>query len=162
MWAAFENGFTYPRWEQSWHCMIKKLKQPLLPKLRIVQLFEGDFNAGLKFLIGRKLMQYMNKPKTYGSRTGKTALEALINLQLLSDHTRTWKLPYAMIFDDAVGCYDRIVPTLCEIAMQARGCPVGIAQCHTLTQKRMVHLFTLKCANIMKFYFSSIIMQLNF
>ena len=39
MWAAFEFGFTYTRWEQSWHCMIKKLKDPLLPKLRIVQLF---------------------------------------------------------------------------------------------------------------------------
>ena len=54
MWAAFELGFTYKRWEQSWHCMIKKLDQPLLPKLRIVQLFEGDFNAGLKYLIGKK------------------------------------------------------------------------------------------------------------
>ena len=39
MWAAFEYGFTYKRWEQSWHCMIQKLKDPLLPKLRIVQLF---------------------------------------------------------------------------------------------------------------------------
>ena len=28
---------------------------------------------------------------------------------------------------------------LCELAMRARGCPKGIAQCHTQTQKRMVH-----------------------
>ena len=54
MWAAFELGFSYERWESSWHCMIKKLSQPILPKLRIVQLFEGDFNAGLKYLIGKK------------------------------------------------------------------------------------------------------------
>ena len=45
----------------------------------------------------------------------------------------------AIIFNDAIGCYDRIVPTLCELAMRARGCPKGIAQCHTLTQKRMTH-----------------------
>ena len=144
MWAAFEYGFTYKRWEQSWHCMIQKLKDPLLPKLRIVQLFEGDFNAGLKFLIGKKMMNHMNTqglhdPETYGSRSGKTAPEALINLQLLSDHNRTWNIPYAIIFNDAIGCYDRIVPTLCELAMRARGCPKGIAQCHTNTQKRMVH-----------------------
>ena len=144
MWAAFEHGFTYKRWEQSWHCMIQKLKDPLLPKLRIVQLFEGDFNAGLKFLIGKKMMAHMNTlglhdPETYGSRSGKTAPEALINLQLLSDHNRTWKIPYAIIFNDAIGCYDRIVPTLCELAMRARGCPRGIAQCHTQTQKQMVH-----------------------
>ena len=83
------------------------MKQPLLPKLRIVQLFEGDFNVGLKFLIGQKLMQHMNKkelhdPETYGSRTGKTAPEVIINLQLLSDHTRTWKFSYAMVFNDAI------------------------------------------------------------
>ena len=144
MWAAFELGFTYKRWEQSWHCMIKKLKQPLLPKLRIVQLFEGDFNAGLKYLIGRRMMTHMNTmdlhdPETFGSRTGKTAPEALMNLQLLFDHNRLWKLPTAILFNDAIGCYDRIIPTLCELAMRARGCPKGIAQCHTQTQKRMVH-----------------------
>ena len=144
MWAAFEYGFTYERWEQSWHCMIKKLKQPIISKLRIVQLFEGDFNAGLKYLIGKKLMNYMNKkelhdPETFGSRSGKTAPEALVNLQLLFDHNRTWKLPIAILFNDAIGCYDRIIPTLCELAMRARGCPKGIAQCHTITQKKMVH-----------------------
>ena len=144
MWAAFELGFTYTRWEQSWHCMIKKLKDPLLPKLRIVQLFEGDFNAGLKYLIGKKMMKHMNKnnihdPETFGSRSGKTAPEAMVNLQLLFDHQRTWRLPVAILFNDAIGCYDRIVPTLCEIAMRARGCPKGIAQCHTKTQKGMIH-----------------------
>ena len=144
MWAAFEMGFTYERWENSWHCMIKKLKQPLLPKLRIVQLFEGDFNAGLKYLIGKKMMEHMNEsdqhdPETFGSRTGKTAPEALINLQLLFDHNRIWNLPTAILFNDAIGCYDRIVPTICDLAMRARGCPKGIAQCHTLTQKGMKH-----------------------
>ena len=119
--------------------MIKKLSQPLLPKLRIVQLFEGDFNAGLKFLIGKKMMKHMNDEElhdqeTFGSRTGKTAPEAIVNLQLFFDHTRIWKQPAAIIFNDAIGCYDRIVPTLCEMAMRARGCPKGIAQCHTMTQ----------------------------
>ena len=144
MWAAFAIGFTYERWENSWHCMIKKLNQPLLPKLRIVQLFEGDFNAGLKYLIGRKMMKHMNDEElhdseTFGSRTGKTAPEALLNLQLLFDHNRIWHLPTAILFNDANGCYDRIVPTLCELAMRARGCPKSIAQCHTLTQKGMKH-----------------------
>ena len=144
IWAAFEYGFTYERWESSWHCMIQKLKQPLLPKLRIVQLFEGDFNAGLKYLIGRKLMRHMNDnklhdPETFGSRSGKTAPEALINLQLLFDHCRMWNKPVGCIFNDAIGCYDRIVPILCETSMRKKGCPPGIAKCHTMTQKNMVH-----------------------
>ena len=122
IWAAFEFGFTYKRWGQSWHCMIQKLKHPIIQKLRIVQLFEEDFNAGLKYLLGRRLMQHMNEtdthdPETFGSRTGKTAPEALLNLQLLFDHCRLWKTPVGCMFNDAVGCYDRIVPTICEISM---------------------------------------------
>ena len=144
IWAAFEFGFTYERWGQSWHCMIQKLKHPIIHKLRIVQLFEGDFNAGLKYLIGRKLMQHMNDngthdQETFGSRTGKTAPEALLNLQILFEHCRQWEKPVGCMFNDAIGCYDRIVPTLCEIAMIKKGCPRGIAKCHTLTQKNMEH-----------------------
>ena len=144
IWAAFQFGFTYARWENSWHCMIQKMQQPLLPKLRIVQLFEGDFNAGLKYLIGRKMMRHLNDngthdPETYGSRSGKTAPEAILNLQVLFDHCRLWEKPVGCIFNDAVGCYDRIVPTLCETTMIRKGCPPGIAKCHTLTQKNMSH-----------------------
>ena len=144
IWAAFKFGFTYTRWENSWQCMIQKLSKPILPKLRIIQLFEGDFNAGLKYLIGRKLMHHMNDDgthdiETFGSRTGKTAPEALLNLQLLFDHSRTWQIPTGIFFNDAIGCYDRIVPALSDIAMQRKGCPQGITRCHTLTQKNMVH-----------------------
>ena len=49
------------------------------------------------------MMRHMNvkglhDPESFGSRTGKTALEALINLQLLFDHNRIWKLPTAIIY----------------------------------------------------------------
>ena len=89
-------------------------------------------------------MQHINKEgthdaETYGSRTGKTAPEALINLQLLFDHSRIWKIPTGIFFNDAIGCYDRIVPSLCDVTMRKKGCPKGISQCHTITQKNMVH-----------------------
>ena len=120
------------------------MSKPILPKLRIIQLFEGDFNAGLKYLIGRKLMHHMNDQgthdvETFGSRTGKTAPEALQNLQIMFDHSRIWKIPTGIFFNDAIGCYDRIVPSLSDVAMQRKGCPKGITRCHTITQKNMVH-----------------------
>ena len=94
IWAAFQFGYSYERWEVSWHCMLLKKKHPFAQKLRIIQLFEGDFNAGLKLLLGRKLMWHLHNNKLideeiYGSRKGKTGTEALINLQLLADHSRT-------------------------------------------------------------------------
>ncbi len=142
--AAFQFGFSYERWERSWHCMIPKTKVAIYPKLRIIQLFEGDFNAALKYLLGRVLMKYMTEEglhdkEVFGSRVGKTAPEAILNLQLAYDNHRIWNKIILTLFNDAEGCYDRIVPSLCEASMRRTGCPASIAHCHTLVQKKMVH-----------------------
>ena len=144
IWAAFEYGFSYKRWEHSWHCMLQKTEHPIYPKLRIIQLFEGDFNAALKYLIGRVLMKFMTEEglfdkEIFGSRLGKTAPEAITNLQVTYDHHRIWQKNLITIFNDADGCYDRITPNMCDITMQRTGCPRGIANCHTRVQKNMVH-----------------------
>ena len=33
IWAAFQFGFSYERWETSWHCMLLKKKTPLCTKI---------------------------------------------------------------------------------------------------------------------------------
>ena len=121
-----------------------KKNHPFSQKMRIIQLFEGDFNAGLKHLLGEKLMWHLHNNKLidneiFGSRKGKTGHEALISLQLLADHSRTWKKNVALLFNDADGCYDRIPPNLAEIALRRLGCPISIAKAHTKAQRLMRH-----------------------
>ena len=144
IWAAFTLSFSYPRWEVSWHCMLKKKQHPYSQKLRIIQLFEGDFNGALNYLLGRRLMQHATKEglfdkETFGSRLGKSAIEALLTLQLIFDNHRIWKKNIAMLFNDADGCYDRIPPNLADLALQRIGCPKSIARTHTITQRKMKH-----------------------
>ena len=144
IWAAFQFGFSYDRWEVSWHCMLQKMQDPYVDKLRIIQLFEGDFNAGLKYFLGKLLMQHITQqeftdPETYGSRTGKSATEALITLQTLFSHSIVWTKPMAMMFNDAAGCYDRIPLVLAELAAVGSGCTRPMMRCHTEVQKRMKH-----------------------
>ena len=144
IWAAMQFGFSYNRWEKSWHCMLQKTEWAIYPKLRIIQLFEGDFNAALKYLLGKLLMKYTTEMKIlhndiFGSRKGKTSTEAMITLQLLYDHHRIWHLVIASLFNDAEGCYDRIPANLADICMQRIGCPSSIAHCHTEVQKNMKH-----------------------
>jgi hypothetical protein len=38
---AFQFGFSYPRWQTSWHCMLKKDDKPYIHRLQITQLFKG-------------------------------------------------------------------------------------------------------------------------
>ena len=95
--------------------MIQKKRHRFAQKLRIIQLFEGDFNAGLKYLlhIGRALIWHAHDneiidEEVYGSRKGKAGTEVLINLQLLADHSKTWKINTAVLFNDMTGCFDQI------------------------------------------------------
>ena len=76
----FKYGYPLSRWLHSHHCMLQKKEQPWIHKLRIVQLFEADFNTALKFLMGRRLMRHseineINSHQLYGSRKGKSSIE---------------------------------------------------------------------------------------
>jgi hypothetical protein len=89
---AFQYCFSYPHWRVSWHCMLQKDKVPYLHRLRIIQLFEGDFNGALKYLLGRLLMYHIVHQnecdkQAFGSIPGRTAHEALITLQLIYDNS---------------------------------------------------------------------------
>jgi hypothetical protein len=141
---AFRHGFSYPRWQESWHCMLQKKDKPYIHRLRIIQLFEGDFNGALKYLLGRLLMYHIVKndecdKQAFGSIPGRTAHDALITLQLLYDNARINKTVIASMFNDAAGCYDRIRPLLSSICMWRVGCPGSVAYCHGLTQRKMIH-----------------------
>ena len=144
IWAAFKLGISYTRWQISWHCMIQKLSQPYSHKLRIIQLFEGDFNGGLKYIFGRLFMRKMVaegiiEPHAYGSIPGKDSLEAMKLLQYLYENHRILKRDLIVIFNDAAGCYDRVRPNHAELCSLRLGCPRTVTQTHTITQNRMIH-----------------------
>ena len=50
--VLFKYGFALEIWRKSVHCMLQKKEKPYLNKLRIVQLFEADFNSASKYIIG--------------------------------------------------------------------------------------------------------------
>ena len=83
--------------------MLQKKDQPYAKKLRIIQLFESDINGALKYFMGRMLMRYATMKgildlEAYGSRLGKTSIEAIVNLQLIFDKHRIWKKKYGNDF----------------------------------------------------------------
>ena len=58
-----------------------KNQQPFSQKLRTIQLFEGNLNGRLKYLLGRLLMRHDTKEETfdsdtYGSRTEKNSFRS--------------------------------------------------------------------------------------
>ena len=59
--TPFKYGYALERWKISYHCMIKKRDVPYINQLRIVQLYEADFNSVLKFLPGKRMLQHEKK-----------------------------------------------------------------------------------------------------
>lgn len=72
----YKLGFTYKWRETSYQTMIMKKSKPWANAMRIVQLPEGDYNAGLQYLIQQKVIGSAEKEQlygesTYGGRKGK-------------------------------------------------------------------------------------------
>ena len=89
----FKAGKPLTRWTNSLHCMIQKSKLAYVTKLRIVQLYEADFNTMLKFLLGFSLMKHseyhgINGHQLYGSWKGKCPHDALITVRVIYDMAR--------------------------------------------------------------------------
>ena len=58
IYLPFKYGFLLKRWQNSVHFMLMKIEVLLWEKLRIIQLLEGDFNGGLRYIFGCKLMHF--------------------------------------------------------------------------------------------------------
>ena len=140
----FKYGYPLERWRHSLHCMLQKKSKPWVNKLRIVQLFEADFNSVLKCVLGRRLMAHsefheLNSPQLYGSRKKKSTIEALVMLRVMYDMARLDRLYMVSLFNDLKGCYDKIRPSLNTITMRRLGCPKSVAVCQAATLRTMQH-----------------------
>ena len=142
--TPFQVGIPLTRWTRSLHCMIQKMEQPFVNKLRIVQLYEADFNTMLKFIIGRRLMQYgekhgLNGHQLYGSCKGRSTYDALITVRIIYDMARTQQDYIISIFNDLKGCYDRVRPAVNTITTRRMGLPKSVALCHASALKKLRH-----------------------
>jgi hypothetical protein len=61
-------GFVADRWQYSANLMLEKSSGRLVHKLRIIHLFEADFNFVLKLIWGKRLMRF-GDPTTLWGRT---------------------------------------------------------------------------------------------
>ena len=140
----FRYGFTLDRWQQSVHFMLHKIAIPTWEKLRIIQLMEGDFNGGLRYIFGRKLMHYadatnISSESTYGGRKGKNCHDALARIQLAKEQLRIMRTPSIGIDVDASACFDRQLRNLIGPLNRRSGATKEMNVCQTLTLQNMEH-----------------------
>ena len=140
-----QYGFSPERWRKSTHLMLENLEgNPILEKLRIIQLIEDDFNSGLKIKIGKQLMHEAESSvflghDMHGGRKNHSAHNAFLTQQLPYNIIQQERRPGVMLNLDASNCFDKIYPNLAVPALVRIGAPRNLCLSLLKKLKHMSH-----------------------
>ena len=126
---ALTNGITILHWSEATNIMIEK--DPGIPKitrLRIIHLFEADFNFIMKLMWGHRLVRRtieldLLHTGQHGMIPGRSTLDPIMLTQLTLDISRVQKTNAIRFDNDASACYDRIIVALGMLAARRCGMP---------------------------------------
>ena len=129
----FQTALVPQRWKKTVQTMLEKDPgSPWIHRLRIIELFDSQVNAGFQIFIGRKMVWEAVKrnqlhPASFGSTPGKMAASAILQKILSNDQLKIERKAGGIFDCDATGCYDRIIPPLASVHLQALGLDSSIA-----------------------------------
>ena len=129
----FQTAIVPHRWKKTVQTMLEKdLGNPWIHRLRIIELFDSQVNAGFQLFIGQKMVWEAVEndrlhPASFGSTPGKMAASAVLLKVLSVDQLKVERRAGGLFDCDATGCYDRILPPVAAIHLQALGLAHSIA-----------------------------------
>lgn len=127
--SAFQSGVSLSRWQKINTCMIEKIPgTPRINKLRVIHLYEADYNAFNKMIWQRGIVWEAHKQNTLnpaqsGSRPNHSSMDVVLSKgfkYLYSSLTRT---SMATMANNAKSCYDRIVANFALLVSHKFGVP---------------------------------------
>jgi Reverse transcriptase (RNA-dependent DNA polymerase) len=137
------SGISLQRWQNSTTAMIEKLPGcTKINKLRVIHLYEADYNVILKIIWARKLVWNVHDNNRInegqaGSRPGFNAIDIVIQKEMKYLYSRLTKTNLATMDNDAKRCYDRIICNLAMIISQYYGVTQNMASLHATTLRKM-------------------------
>jgi hypothetical protein len=136
---AIKHNHTYRRWLTIHNLFIDKLPgQPRLDKLRVIHIYEADWNLLLKYFIAYKVhgeacRAQTVQPEQTGGRPGKCAANTAALTTITSETICLQKLTGATIYNDAKACFDRIIENVSNATLISEGLNPKIAVLHAQT-----------------------------
>jgi hypothetical protein len=136
---AIKHTHTLSRWKTVHNFFIEKIPgQPLLDKLRVIHIYEADWNLILKYFLASQLTRTACHEKTVtveqaGGRLGRCSSDMATKTILTHEICRLQKLQGAVIYNDAKACFDRIIENMSNLACMREGLSPQIAALHAQT-----------------------------
>ena len=127
-------GISLHRWQDVVTAMLEKdTGSPKLHRLRVIHLLEADLNLLIKIIIARRFVWHGEQHGTFGEaqaggRPGRSANDVVLQKELTYDIAHRTLISLAMMENDATACFDRMIPSLVNIALRSQGVPAEIAR----------------------------------
>ena len=130
----FKYGFVNERWCKAKDVMLeKKLGVRKIHQVRIMGLLEDDFNTSLKLIFAKKMMRNAENSgisgKQWGGRPNRTAIDTEFKKLLRLEYARMMYKTIAMFVNDAMTCFDRMVPGVSSLIARKFGVAASIMKC---------------------------------
>ena len=140
-----QNGIGLHRWRKVTNMMIHKLDGPfLMNKLRVIHLFEADYNGTIGILFNRKILYHAEEKgllnnNQCGCQPHRQAEDALIFKELTYNLSHLTKTTLATFDNDATGCFDRVPCTITMLASCRLGADINLCRMQADTLQNVQH-----------------------
>jgi hypothetical protein len=144
--AAINAGITLDRWSISHTSMIQKVKgNSRIDKLRVIHIYEADYNLFLKIYWGRRLVYNSEKcgllnEGQYGSRPGKKCSDQVLKKIMVYEFSALSRTAFATMDNDAKSCFDRIICLFAMLISLFYGLSRTIVQVQAATLRTMKYI----------------------
>ena len=138
---ALTRGYSYKRWQQVVNSMLwKEPGNHKIHRTRVIHLFEADYNLALNLKWREASLQAERNgllyKGQYGSRPRKCAVDPVLLEVLQTEMSRITRKSLVLMNFDATSCYDRILPSLANLASRKFGVPPTETQMNVLTLEK--------------------------
>lgn len=159
--TCVQHGHVLQRWKKINNVMLEKIPgRPLLDKLRVIHIFEADFNAWAGIVFGRRMMQKAELLNTLGdeqggSRKGRSSIDVYAMKFFSFQISAISRTPLAVMDNDAKACYDRIVMAAAYLRCQQIGIPHNACKLMDLFLSHAEYHIQTQLGTAEKFYTST-------
>jgi hypothetical protein len=127
---ASTKGFTLDRWKTVINVMIyKKPGIYLINCLRVIHLFETDYNLAIGLIFGRRALYsgIANETlhKSQWAQPGRQCADVVVMRELTLAMAMMLKISLGGFENDAAACYDRLLMNMMGTAFKRMGVPEG-------------------------------------
>jgi hypothetical protein len=144
------TGIIPSRWCRAVSVLLEKDPgAPNINRLRVIHLFEADYNLFLKIFWAKRLVQRGESTGQFGeaqqgSRPRRKANDAVMLKRLSYDLSRILRTNMGTFDNDAKSCYDRIINGIAMLAARRLGMPTTTVATHAGVLSQMK--YTIKTA----------------